>query len=74
MMSSKIQLLKNSESPGEMLYLIQDILDFQSIALSQAWNVRPEIPSFLTERGCLPRRLEGLKQLLSMSVYLKKET
>lgn len=60
-MASKIQLLKNSESPGEMLYLIQDIPDSHSIELSQAWNVRPEIPSLLRERGCLPRRLERLK-------------
>lgn len=50
-MASKIQLLKNLESPGEMLYLIQDRLDFHSIARSQVWNVRPEIPSFLTEGG-----------------------
>lgn len=72
LMASRIQLLKNLQSPGEVLYLIQDILDFHSIALSQAWNVRPEIPSFLTERACLPRRFERLQQLLSMPVCLKR--
>lgn len=61
----KIQLLKNSKSLGELLYLIQQILVFRSA--SQAWSVRPEITFFLRQEVYLPRSLEILKLLLSVS-------